>query len=197
MSRYAPSRMTPSAMRTTAGTITLTYQIYSIRVVTSDIPSMSSKRVPQSMSRREQCSFHNQILWGTTSAAAPQPLIPHLSGHNFLGLPYRPTVRRSNPLANNAQGRILRTRTNVAFAFAIAIANDYNLIIHTAGATIVDLGGYNTRGGHTLIRFQKRLAADGILELSAVLPVREDGDGEGMPVPGPVLGAPRGWRADA
>jgi hypothetical protein len=55
----------------------------------------------------------------------------------------------------------LRENHGAAFEFV----ND-----HVAGSATVCLGGFVTRSEHSFISFQKGLGADGILDLSVVLP---------------------------
>lgn len=96
--------------------------------------------------------------------------------HNLLGLSYHETFQPSggqrsgeNPYNGPAITMAAGENHGAAFAFA----NSYNLMIHVAGAPTVGLGGYITGGGHSLLSFQKGLAADAILELSVVLPSGE------------------------
>jgi hypothetical protein len=53
---------------------------------------------------------------------------------------------------------------------AFAFADSHGMMMHVGGAPTVSPGGYVTGAGHSVISFQKGLAADAILQMDVVLP---------------------------
>jgi FAD binding domain len=96
--------------------------------------------------------------------------------HNILGLSYHEAFQPSGGQCSgeNSQtwynGPAITMAAGVNHGDAFAFANSHNLMIHVAGAPTVGFGGYITGGGHSVISFQKGLAADGILEMNVVIP---------------------------
>jgi hypothetical protein len=96
--------------------------------------------------------------------------------HNLLGLSYQETYQPSgvscpaNTGQNAYNGPAITMAAGENHGAAFAFANSHGLMIHVAGHATVGLGGYITGGGHSVISFQKGLAADAILEMSVVIP---------------------------
>ncbi|KAF2093309.1 FAD-binding domain-containing protein [Rhizodiscina lignyota] len=97
--------------------------------------------------------------------------------HNLLGLSYHAKFEPSGGRCDCGDnwlsaynGPAIKMAAGENHGAAFDFANKHGLMIHVAGARTVGLGGYITGGGHSLISFQKGLAADSILELTVVLP---------------------------
>jgi hypothetical protein len=99
--------------------------------------------------------------------------------HNLLGLSYHETFQSlggscfANSGKNAYSGPAITMAAGENNGAAFAFANSHNLMIHVTGHATVGFGGYITGGGHSLLSFQKGLAADGILEMSVVVPSGE------------------------
>jgi hypothetical protein len=99
--------------------------------------------------------------------------------HNLLGLSYQAIYQPSggscpaNAGKNVYKGPAITMAAGENHGAAFTFANSHNLMIHVAGHETVGLGGYITGGGHSVLSFQKGLAADGILEMSVVIPSGE------------------------
>ena len=96
--------------------------------------------------------------------------------HNLLGLSHHETFQQQCHEKNDPEpynGPAITMATGEDQGSAFAFANQYNLMINVAGHASIGFGGYVTGGGHSLLSFQKGLAADGILEMSVVLPSGE------------------------
>lgn len=96
--------------------------------------------------------------------------------HNLRGLSYQESYKSCWTRYHNSQATLSYNGPAVTMAAgedhgaAFEFANKYGKMIHVAGAPTVGLGGYITGGGHSLISFQKGLAADAVLEMTVVLP---------------------------
>jgi len=97
--------------------------------------------------------------------------------HNLKGLTWHDTFTPTGCYGNNYpnawDGWALTRAAGEDGGSAFAFANQYGGMIHVGGAPTVNPGGYVTGGGHSVISFQKGLAADGILELTVVIPSGE------------------------
>jgi hypothetical protein len=98
--------------------------------------------------------------------------------HNLLGLSYHKAFQSSGSCPGNTgqnayNGPAITMAAGENHGAAFAFANSYNLMIHVAGHATVGFGGYITGGGHSVISFQKGLAADAVLEMSVVVPSGE------------------------
>lgn len=95
--------------------------------------------------------------------------------HNLRGLSYHKSFKSCDgqhySKASDAyDGPAITMAAGENHGSTFEFANRYGLMIHVSGAPTVGLGGYISGGGHSLISFQKGLAADAILEMTVVLP---------------------------